>query len=184
MKYVIFISFLLSIITMIIFFQKCWRFSVRPTWRSMAYTTWTTDSTSWIFSSTTHRLPKLSNVSETTTITSKCISNWKRCSKWGLNKWILFIYEAGLFSNFSSFLLSVGTMNGGIPGINTVGHTQPSPSPPGHDPRTSSIQALRMRAKEHVESITKSLQMAGWNYYAVYNKIQDHVPPDKTKGCL
>ncbi|CAD6224824.1 GSCOCG00005571001-RA-CDS [Cotesia congregata] len=54
-----------------------------------------------------------------------------------------------------------GTLNGGIPGMNTVGHTQASPSPPGHDPRTSSIQALRMRAKEHVESITKSLQMAG-----------------------
>ncbi|XP_034940393.1 retinal homeobox protein Rx1-like isoform X2 [Chelonus insularis] len=54
-----------------------------------------------------------------------------------------------------------GALNGGIPGITTVGHSQPSPSPPGHDPRTSSIQALRMRAKEHVESITKSLQMAG-----------------------
>lgn len=40
------------------------------------------------------------------------------------------------------------------------GHVQPpAPSPPGHDPRTTSIQALRMRAKEHVENITKGLQM-------------------------
>lgn len=44
--------------------------------------------------------------------------------------------------------------------ISAGGHVQPPPpSPPGHDPRTSSIQALRMRAKEHVESITKGLQM-------------------------
>ncbi|CAK1547865.1 unnamed protein product [Leptosia nina] len=33
----------------------------------------------------------------------------------------------------------------------------PSPAPP--DPRSSSIAALRMKAKEHVESLTKGLQM-------------------------
>ncbi|XP_063995777.1 retinal homeobox protein Rx1-like isoform X1 [Diachasmimorpha longicaudata] len=52
-----------------------------------------------------------------------------------------------------------GALNGGLSGITSVPHVQPSPSPPGHDPRTSSIQALRMRAKEHVESLTKGLQM-------------------------
>lgn len=63
-------------------------------------------------------------------------------------------------SNDSLFLRPVGTMNGGIPGMSSSGgHVPSSPSPPGHDPRTSSIQALRMRAKEHVESITKGLQM-------------------------
>ncbi|KAK0081123.1 hypothetical protein PV326_007845, partial [Microctonus aethiopoides] len=52
-----------------------------------------------------------------------------------------------------------GTLNGAIPGINTTGHAQPSPSPPDHDQRTFSIQALRMRAKKHVESLNKDLQM-------------------------
>ncbi|XP_051175079.1 retinal homeobox protein Rx2-like isoform X2 [Leptopilina boulardi] len=46
----------------------------------------------------------------------------------------------------------------GIPSIGG-GPVQAPSSPPGHDPRTSSIQALRMKAKEHVESITKGLQM-------------------------
>lgn len=64
-------------------------------------------------------------------------------------------------SNDSLFLRAVGTLNGGgLPVMSSSGgHAQSSPSPPGHDPRTSSIQALRMRAKEHVESITKGLQM-------------------------
>ena len=53
-------------------------------------------------------------------------------------------------------------MSGGMASIAaTAGHgVQPPASPPGgghHDPRTSSIQALRMRAKEHIESLSKSL---------------------------
>ena len=35
----------------------------------------------------------------------------------------------------------------------------PAASPPSHDPRSHSIAALRLKAKEHVESITKGLQM-------------------------
>lgn len=35
----------------------------------------------------------------------------------------------------------------------------PSPDPSSHDPRSTSIAALRLKAKEHVESITKGLQM-------------------------
>ncbi|CAL7946125.1 unnamed protein product [Xylocopa violacea] len=53
-----------------------------------------------------------------------------------------------------------GALSGGMTSIGGGGHVQTAPpSPPGHDPRTTSIQALRMRAKEHVESITKGLQM-------------------------
>lgn len=53
-----------------------------------------------------------------------------------------------------------GTLSGGMTSIGSGGHVAAAPpSPPGHDPRTTSIQALRMRAKEHVESITKGLQM-------------------------
>ncbi|KYQ52016.1 Retinal homeobox protein Rx [Trachymyrmex zeteki] len=53
-----------------------------------------------------------------------------------------------------------GSLASSMASISAGGHVQPPPpSPPGHDPRTSSIQALRMRAKEHVESITKGLQM-------------------------
>lgn len=56
--------------------------------------------------------------------------------------------------------LFAGSLAGSMASISAGGHVQPPPpSPPGHDPRTSSIQALRMRAKEHVESITKGLQM-------------------------
>lgn len=35
----------------------------------------------------------------------------------------------------------------------------PPPAPPAPDPRTTSIAALRMKAKEHVDSISKGLQM-------------------------
>lgn len=44
--------------------------------------------------------------------------------------------------------------------VASAGHVgQPPASPPGgHDPRTSSIQALRMRAKEYVETVSKNLQ--------------------------
>ncbi|KAG8307825.1 hypothetical protein J6590_010258 [Homalodisca vitripennis] len=35
----------------------------------------------------------------------------------------------------------------------------PSPDPSPQDPRSTSIAALRLKAKEHVESITKGLQM-------------------------
>ncbi|XP_043520726.1 retinal homeobox protein Rx1-like [Frieseomelitta varia] len=53
-----------------------------------------------------------------------------------------------------------GALSGGMTSIGSGGHVPAAPpSPPGHDPRTTSIQALRMRAKEHVESITKGLQM-------------------------
>ncbi|XP_076279365.1 retina and anterior neural fold homeobox protein 2 isoform X3 [Lasioglossum baleicum] len=53
-----------------------------------------------------------------------------------------------------------GTLTAGMTSIGNGGHVATAPpSPPGHDPRTTSIQALRMRAKEHVESITKGLQM-------------------------
>lgn len=53
-----------------------------------------------------------------------------------------------------------GSLTNSMASISATGHVQPPPpSPPGHDPRTTSIQALRMRAKEHVESITKGLQM-------------------------
>ncbi|XP_076391499.1 retinal homeobox protein Rx1 isoform X1 [Megachile rotundata] len=53
-----------------------------------------------------------------------------------------------------------GTLSGGMASIGTGGHVPAAPpSPPGHDLRSTSIQALRMRAKEHVESITKGLQM-------------------------
>lgn len=56
--------------------------------------------------------------------------------------------------------LFAGSLASSMASISAGGHVQPPPpSPPGHDPRTSSIQALRMRAKEHVESITKGLQM-------------------------
>lgn len=55
---------------------------------------------------------------------------------------------------------AVGTLSAGMGSLtgNNNGHVQ-SPSPTGHDPRTTSIQALRLRAKEHVESISKGLQM-------------------------
>ncbi|XP_033220254.1 retinal homeobox protein Rx1-like [Belonocnema kinseyi] len=46
----------------------------------------------------------------------------------------------------------------GMPSLGGGSGQAPS-SPSGHDPRTSSIQALRMKAKEHVESISKGLQM-------------------------
>ncbi|KAG6797122.1 retinal homeobox protein Rx1 [Apis mellifera caucasica] len=53
-----------------------------------------------------------------------------------------------------------GGLSAGMTSIGSGGHVPAAPpSPPGHDPRTTSIQALRMRAKEHVESITKGLQM-------------------------
>ncbi|KZC04174.1 Retinal homeobox protein Rx [Dufourea novaeangliae] len=53
-----------------------------------------------------------------------------------------------------------GSLTAGMTSIGNGGHVPTAPpSPPGHDPRTTSIQALRMRAKEHVESITKGLQM-------------------------
>lgn len=56
--------------------------------------------------------------------------------------------------------LFAGSLASSMASISAGSHVQPPPpSPPGHDPRTSSIQALRMRAKEHVESITKGLQM-------------------------
>lgn len=59
-----------------------------------------------------------------------------------------------------SFSPLTGTLSGGMTSIGSGGHVAAAPpSPPGHDPRTTSIQALRMRAKEHVESITKGLQM-------------------------
>ncbi|XP_011500425.1 PREDICTED: retinal homeobox protein Rx2-like [Ceratosolen solmsi marchali] len=53
-----------------------------------------------------------------------------------------------------------GALSGGMASIASGGHgVQPPASPPGvQDPRTSSIQALRMRAKEHVESLSKGLQ--------------------------
>lgn len=35
----------------------------------------------------------------------------------------------------------------------------PLPSAPSNDPRSSSIAALRMKAKEHVENLSKGLQM-------------------------
>lgn len=61
--------------------------------------------------------------------------------------------------------------------ISAGGHVQPPPpSPPGHDPRTSSIQALRMRAKEHVESITKGLQMV-W-------RLTEDTPRARTAASL
>ncbi|KAI8423906.1 hypothetical protein MSG28_012902 [Choristoneura fumiferana] len=37
--------------------------------------------------------------------------------------------------------------------------TPPAPAPAPPDPRSSSIAALRMKAKEHVESLSKGLQM-------------------------
>ncbi|XP_012282155.1 retinal homeobox protein Rx1 [Orussus abietinus] len=53
-----------------------------------------------------------------------------------------------------------GSFGGGMTNIGDGGggHVPPPPSPPGHDPRTSSIQELRMRAKQYVENI-KGLQM-------------------------
>ncbi|XP_015610536.1 retinal homeobox protein Rx1 [Cephus cinctus] len=59
----------------------------------------------------------------------------------------------------SNAVQAVGSLSSGIASIPGNGHVHPPPSPPGHDPRTSSIQALRLRAKEHVENITKGLQM-------------------------
>lgn len=62
----------------------------------------------------------------------------------------------------------------GYPSYLTSPVAAPPPEPPGvprsapphqtssasqHDPRSSSIAALRLKAKEHVESITKGLQM-------------------------
>lgn len=49
-------------------------------------------------------------------------------------------------------LLVLGVLSG-LPTNITI---QPA-SPPGSDPRTTSIQVLRMRAKEHEESMTKGL---------------------------
>lgn len=51
------------------------------------------------------------------------------------------------------------------PVIQTTGVEPPvstpssSPDPSSQDPRSTSIAALRLKAKEHVESITKGLQM-------------------------
>ncbi|XP_014209018.1 retinal homeobox protein Rx1-like [Copidosoma floridanum] len=53
-------------------------------------------------------------------------------------------------------ILTAGALSGGMAASHGV---QPPASPPGnHDPRTSSIQALRMKAREHVESMSKDLQ--------------------------
>ncbi|XP_043469401.1 retinal homeobox protein Rx1-like isoform X2 [Leptopilina heterotoma] len=60
--------------------------------------------------------------------------------------------------NVSSVTGLTAAIAAGLPSIGG-GPVQAPSSPPGHDPRTSSIQALRMKAKEHVESITKGLQM-------------------------
>ena len=66
------------------------------------------------------------------------------------------------------FFTSPGALSGGMASL--VSAVQPPASPPGgaataavsisaaHDPRTSSIQALRLRAKEHVESLSKNMQ--------------------------
>ncbi|XP_048514781.1 retinal homeobox protein Rx-like isoform X2 [Athalia rosae] len=95
---------------------------------------------------------------------SSSVAGMRSLNGGGLSSLVLSSVVGGEVISSSSS--SGGGTNGGAGGLGNGGNgqSQHSPSPPanGHDPRTSSIQELRMRAKEYKEygeSITKGLQM-------------------------